>query len=142
MRGAFSTIACSGLVLAACSTPSVHVRAIADPAAKLRGAGDPLAEARTMLALNSVGLALEGFHKVAIDQPSNPDVYVGMAQCYAAMGRYDLEGTNYEKALAYAPKDRSILAAYASSLERQGEITRAAQVRTELALAVAPRMQA
>jgi tetratricopeptide (TPR) repeat protein len=141
-KGAITVVACSGLALAACAAPSVHVRAIADPAAKLRGGGDELAEARSMLALNSVGLALEGFRKAQIEQPSNPDVYVGMAQCYAAMGRYDLEGTNYEKALAFAPHDASILTAYANSLDHQGEAVRAAQVRIELAQATAPAMQA
>src|SRR5438067_935423 len=137
-RGAFSFVACSGLALAACAGPNVQVRAIPDPAAKLRGGGDELAAARSMLALNSVGLALESFRKMEIEQPTNPDVYVGIAQCYAAMGRYDLESSNYERALAFSPHDASILSAFANSLDHQGDNTRAAEVRTELALAAAP----
>jgi hypothetical protein len=119
----------------------VQVRAIPNPATKLRSGGNELAQARGMLALNSVGLALEGFRKLQIEQPTNPEVLAGIAECYAAMGRDDLERSYYERALGYAPHDQAILAAYANSLERHGDATRAAQVRTELALETAPPMQ-
>lgn len=133
-RGGFAFVASSSLAMAACSAPSVQVRALPDPAAKLRQGGDELANARSMLALGNAGLALEGFLKLRITQPANPQVYAGIAECYSAMGRYDLARISYETALAYAPHDPSLLAALASALEKQGETARALAVRAELAL--------
>ena len=140
-RGGFTFIACSSLATAACSAPSVQVRALPDPTAKLRQGGDELANARTMLALGNVGLALEGFRTLEIAQPSNPDVYAGIAECYAAMGRYDVARSNYETALAYAPHDPALLAALAHSLDHLGETERAAAVREELAHLASPATQ-
>jgi hypothetical protein len=120
------------------STQNVQVRAIPDPSAKMRYSGGVLAEARAQLAFNSVGLALETFRKLQREQPNNPEVFAGIAACYAAMGRYDLERANYEFALAYAPHDPALLSALASSLDRQGETDRAAKIRQEIALLAAP----
>ncbi len=131
-RGGFTLAACSSLAIAACSAPNVQVRALPDPAAKLRQGGNELANARSMLALGNAGLALEGFRTLRITQPTNPDVYAGIAECYVAMGRYDLARTNYETALAYTPHDPALLAALARSLDNQGETERAAAVREEL----------
>jgi hypothetical protein len=122
----------------ASTTQDVQVRAIPDPSAKLHYSGGLLAEARAQLAFNSVGLALETFRKLEREQPNNPEVFAGIAACYAAMGRYDLERANYEFALAYAPHDPALLSALASSLERQGEGARAAEIRREIARLAAP----
>jgi tetratricopeptide (TPR) repeat protein len=140
-RGGFTFVACSSLAIAACSAPNVQVRALPDPAAKLRQGGDELANARSMLALGNVGLALEGFRTVEIMQPTNPDVYVGIAECYAAMSRYDVARSNYETALAYAPHDPALLAALARSLDHLGETERAAAVREELVHLASPAAQ-
>ena len=137
-RGGFTFVACSSLAIAACSAPNVQVRALPDPAAKLRQGGDELANARTMLALGNVGLALEGFRTAAIMQPTNPDVYAGIAACYAAMSRYDVARSNYETALAYAPHDPALLAALARTLDNLGESGRAAALREELAHLASP----
>ena len=94
----------------ALQTQSVKVRAIADPAAKVRFSGGLLGEARAQLALGDVGTALETFRTLARQEPENPEVYAGIAACYAAMGRYDIARQNYEFALAYAPNDPALMA--------------------------------
>lgn len=138
-KGAFPVIACGSLAAAACSAPSLQVRAIPDPAAKLRNGADLIGNAQTMLALNNVGVALEGFRKAEIEQPENPDVYAGLAACYAAMRRYDLASTYYQRALAYAPHSRKLLRALADAVERQGDTSRAIAIRAEFSsLAAAP----
>jgi tetratricopeptide (TPR) repeat protein len=121
------------LIAAGCATHTrtVQVRAIPDQSAKLRaGAGD-LAQAKALLALGSVGLALEGFRKTLRDQPTNAEAMAGIGACYAAMGRYDLAQTNYEAALAQAPHNTNLLMALADSLAAQGKISDAATARAD-----------
>src|SRR5437868_15278773 len=106
MHGGFKVLMVSGCLIAAgcvTDTGELQVRAMPDPGAKLRAGGGDLAQAETLLALGSVGLALEGFRKTLRDQPSNAEAMAGIGACYAAMGRYDLAETNYEAALAQAP---------------------------------------
>ena len=52
-----------------------------------------LADAAAQLALGNVGLALEGFRKALREQPDSADAYAGIANCYEAMGRFDLART-------------------------------------------------
>ena len=139
IRGGKFLLVGISLATAGCTTTQqVQVRAIPDPAAKLRYGGGLLAEGRAQLAFGAAGTALETFRKLQREQPASPDAFAGIAACYAAMGRFDLERQNYEFALAYAPHDPALLSALASSLERQGETTRAAEIRQEIARLAAP----
>ena len=131
VRTAFAT-AC--LAAAGCTAQSsgIEIRPIADPAAKLRPGADRTADARGQLAIGNVGLAVEGFRTALREDPRNIDAYVGLAACYEKMGRFDLAGRYYQEALAFAPRDARILAAYAGTLEQQGDRAGAAQVREEI----------
>ena len=116
------------------STPNtVEVRPIADPGSKMRAGSDSLADAKGQLALGNVGLALEGFRKASRNEPNNAEAFAGMAACYELMRRYDLAQSNYEAALALAPRNADLLAKLASALEQQGRAQDAADVRAEVA---------
>lgn len=98
-----------------------------------------IAEARGHLALGNVALALEGFRKAARDDPSSIVALAGIAECYQRLNRFDLSQRYYEMALAVAPRDQGLLAAFAASLEAQGRGDEALAVRRELAaLAASP----
>ena len=99
-----------------------------------------IAEARSHLALGNVGLALEGFRKAAREDPANIEAFAGMADCYVRMGRFDLSRRYYEQALALAPRDPGLLAAFAASLDQQGRPREAAAVRQELAALARPQV--
>ena len=135
MRGARFLVAGLALTSGCAANHEVQVRAIPDPAAKLRYSGSLLDVGRAQLSLGNAGTALETFRKLLREQPANPDAFAGIAACYQAMGRYDLEQANYEFALAYAPHDQRLLTALASSLERQGQATQAANIYAEVARA-------
>lgn len=111
----------------------VEIRPIADPSSKLRPGADGLADAKGQLAVGNVGLALEGFRKVARDYPDNAEAFAGMAACYEAMRRYDLAELKYQAALALAPRNPTLLARLASTLDQQGKADAAAEVRGEIA---------
>ena len=97
-----------------------------------------IAEARSHLVLGNVGLALEGFRKAAREDPASIEALAGMADCYVRMGRFDLSRRYYEQALALAPRDPGLLAAFAASLDRQGKPLEASAVRQELAALAKP----
>lgn len=124
------------LLLAGCAGNSgkLAIRTIASPVSQ---AAKPLpariAEARGLLALGNVGLALESFRIAQRDDPASTDALSGIAACYDRMGRFDLSRRYYEEALAHAPKDSALLAAFAASLDLQGKSVEAASVRRELA---------
>lgn len=123
---------CFILLIAAASCTSAH------PDIKVRAAGSlaqvgGLAEAQGQLALGNAGLALEGFRAVLRDNPGNSEASVGIAHCYEQMGRFDLSRKWFETALASAPEDPSVLEAFAGSLQRQGRLSEAASVRSEIA---------
>jgi len=111
----------------------VEIRPIADPSSKLRPGADGLADAKGQLAVGNVGLALEGFRKVARDYPDNAEAFAGMAACYEAMRRYDLAESKYQAALALAPRNTALLAKLAAALDQQGKADAAAEVRGEIA---------
>lgn len=92
-----------------------------------------IAEARGQLALGNTALALEAFRIAAREDPNSVDALAGIASCYDHMGRYDLSRRNYEAALALAPSDVTLLAAFAASLQLQGLDTEAQSVRQEIA---------
>jgi Flp pilus assembly protein TadD len=108
-----------------------------DPAAKLHQGGDELAAAQGLLALGSVGLALEGFRDAQRRQPADSRPLAGIAACYAAMGRYDLAEHNYQAALALAPEDRTLLRSLAAIFELEGKEPLAAEARREAAVPAA-----
>jgi tetratricopeptide (TPR) repeat protein len=136
MHGGFKVLVVNGCLIAAgcvTDTGKLQVRAIPDEATSLRTGSGDLAQAKALLALGSVGLALEGFRKTLRGQPSNAEAMAGIAACYAAMGRYDLAQTNYEAALAQAPQDPKLLMALGDSLAAQGKYAEAATARADAA---------
>jgi hypothetical protein len=139
MSGGIKTLLLSTALLAtgcASDDGKLTVRAIADPLAAAGKPGDSaLAQARGLLALGSVGLALEGFHKALRAQPDSIEALAGIAACYDQMGRYDLSRSNYEAALAIAPRNAVLLDTFAASLARQGRTKEATAVRAEAARA-------
>jgi hypothetical protein len=96
-----------------------------------------IAEARGHLALGNVALALESFRKAMREDPGSVDAQTGVAACYDRMARFDLARRHYEAALALAPRDPHVLAAFAASLDAQGLKSEAASVRAEIAQRVA-----
>ena len=131
-------ISCVGLGGCSASTSEVKVRPLADPASAYRNGSDSVAVARGQLVLGNVGLALEGFRKAQRDNPTDPAALAGIADCYSAMGRYDLAQSNYEAALAFAPHDRRLLLALATVFEREGKIASALAARAEADAALPP----
>lgn len=101
-----------------------------------------IAEARGHLVLGNVALALEGFRKAAREDPASVEALAGIASCYDRMGRFDLSRRHYEMALALAPADRGLLAAFAGSLDAQGLAAEAASVRLEMAALAVPAIEA
>ena len=91
-----------------------------------------IAEARGLLAVGSVGLALESFRLAQRDDPRSVDALTGIASCYDRMGRFDLSRRYYEQALALQPTGKPVLAALASSLDAQGRDSEAQSVRAEM----------
>jgi tetratricopeptide (TPR) repeat protein len=106
------------------------MRVISDPARALLS-GDDLAVGKGELALNNVGLALEAFRKAQRADPSDPAPLAGIADCYIAMGRYDLAQTNFEAALALAPRNNDLLSGLAKVLDLEGQPERASKLRRE-----------
>lgn len=131
-RGGKAALLISVAALTGCAATSSlpKARLIADPASALLK-GNDLAVARGELALNNVGLALEAFRKAQRAAPTDPAPLAGIADCYMAMGRFDLAQTNFEAALALAPRDVGLLKGLAKALELEGQPERAAEVRQE-----------
>ncbi len=143
-RGALFITTAAALACSACLADQgkLEVRSI-DRGLKAGSQPVPyrIAEAYGQLALGNVALALEGFRKAGREDPASVDAFAGMAQCYDRMGRFDLSRHYYEQALAVAPRNGTVLALFASSLDQQGLRSEAASVRSELA-ALAPLGQA
>lgn len=139
MTGGIKTLFVSAALLTtACASDDgqFNVRAIADPlAASAKPGTSTLGQARGLLALGSVGLALEGFHKALREQPDSIEALAGIAACYERMGRYDLSRAKYEAALAIAPHNAVLLNTFAASLAAQGRRAEAAALRAEAAKA-------
>jgi tetratricopeptide (TPR) repeat protein len=122
----FAIVGCAG------TGSSLQVRAV-DPAAKLHQGNDELAAAQGLLALGSVGLALEGFRDAQRRQPADSRPLAGIAACYAAMGRYDIAEHNYQAALAIAPNDPVLLRSLAGVFDAEGKGLQAAEARRQAA---------
>ena len=97
-----------------------------------------VAEAHAHLALGNVALALEGFRKAVREDPASVEALAGIAACYDHMHRPDLSRRYFEMALAVAPRDAGLLAAFAASLDRQGLAVEASSVRREMAALADP----
>lgn len=111
----------------------LQVRSIGSPlAAGAKAVSFRVAEGRGQFVLGNVALALESFRKAAREDPGNIDALAGIAACYDRMGRFDLSRRNYEAALALAPGDPQLLAAFAGSLDLQRLAPEAAKVRREI----------
>jgi hypothetical protein len=131
--GVKTTLLISCLTVVGCTsgTSNVEVRGIPNPGAELTRGGNAVAAARGQLMLGSVGLALEGFRKAQRDNPYDPAALQGIGDCYSAMGRFDLAQSNYEAALALAPRDPKLLMGVALIYGRQGKTARAMIARTQ-----------
>jgi hypothetical protein len=132
--GVKSLLVSTALLTTACASEDARlsIRAIADPlAAASKPGNSTIEQARGLLALGSVGLALEAFHKGLREQPDSIEALAGIAACYEQMGRYDLSRTYYEQALAVAPRNAVLLNTFAASLQRQGRVAEASAVRAE-----------
>ena len=135
-RGGNAILFTAALASAGCVTDTgkLEVRPLADPYAKATKAGSPaVAEGRSLLAMGSVGLAIEAFRKALIQYPDSIEVLAGLAECYDQMGRPDLARAKYEAALAIAPNNATLLRTFAVSLERQGNYAEGASLRREAA---------
>lgn len=125
------------LTLASCvaNDGKFDVRPIANPIAAAKERGSPMVqEGRSLLAMGSIGLALEAFRKSLRDDPaSNVQALAGIAACYERMGRWDLARANYEAALAIEPTNEILLNTFAASLDQQGRHREATALRAEIA---------
>jgi Flp pilus assembly protein TadD len=85
-------LATASLAVVGCAdSGELKIRAIADPLTKAVKPGNPLlGEARGLLALGNVGLAIEAYRKVLRAQPDSIEALAGLAECYDQMGRHDL----------------------------------------------------
>lgn len=119
------------LIGASCASDHVQIRALAEPGATTKTGNALLDQARGQLAMGSVGLALESFRTLQQQQGDNVETFEGIAQCYAAMGRYDLTQTNLEFALAYSPNEPRLLDEMSAAMEKLGNHAQALEAREE-----------
>ena len=140
MRRGLSLLLISSCLIGASCTGTNHfqVRAIPVPGATTKTGNALLAEARGQFALGNVGLALESFQTALREQPDSAEAYEGIAQCYAAMGRFDIARTNLEFALAYAPTDPRLLTEMAVALDKLGDHQRATETLAEATRVLSP----
>jgi hypothetical protein len=129
-------IVLAAMTAASCGggTGDVAIKSIGSPLAQgVQPADVRVAEGNAQMALGNVGLALEAYRKALREAPNSVEALVGVATCYDRMGRFDLSRRHYEAALAAAPQDHELYAQLAHSLELQGRVDEAAQVKKELA---------
>ena len=138
-----STAATFALAACVADEGKLTVRSIPSPLAQgSRPIPFRIAEANGQLALGNVALALESYRKAFRDDPRSIEALAGIATCYDRMGRFDLSRRHYEAALAIAPGEPRLYAAFAGSLDLQGRGEEAVAVRRELtqrAAAAVPR---
>ena len=129
---AFAVVACGG------QQGKLEIRSTPTPLAEMkRAVPERIAEARGQLALGNVALALTSFRIAAREDPNSIDALAGIADCYDRMSRFDLSRRYYESALALAPADTQLLAAFAASLQLQGKSAEALSVREEISARMA-----
>jgi hypothetical protein len=129
---AFAVVACGG------QQGKLEIRSTPTPLAEMkRAVPERIAEARGQLALGNVALALTSFRIAAREDPNSIDALAGIADCYDRMSRFDSSRRYYESALALAPANTQLLAAFAASLQLQGKSAEALSVREEISARVA-----
>lgn len=139
-RGGKFIASSAAIAVAACGGQQgkLEIRSTPKPLSQIeRSVPARIAEARGLLALGNVGLALTSFRIAAREDPSSVEALAGIAASYDQMGRFDLSRRYYESALALAPADSQLLAAFAASLQLQGRTEEALSVRQEIAARVA-----
>ena len=139
-RGGKFIASSAAIAVAACGGQQgkLEIRSTPKPLSQIeRSVPARIAEARGLLALGNVGLALTSFRIAAREDPNSVDALAGIAASYDQMGRFDLSRRYYESALALAPADSQLLAAFAASLQLQGKTEEALSVRQEIAARVA-----
>lgn len=139
-RGGKFIASSAAIAIAACGGQQgkLEIRSTPKPLSQIeRSVPARIAEARGLLALGNVGLALTSFRIAAREDPNSVDALAGIAASYDQMGRFDLSRRYYESALALAPADGQLLAAFAASLQLQGKTEEALSVRQEIAARVA-----
>lgn len=135
-RGGKFLVSSTAIAVAACGGQQgkLEIRSTPKPLSQIeRSVPQRIAEARGLLALGNVGLALTSFRIAAREDPDSVEALAGIAASYDRMGRFDLSRRYYESALALAPADSQLLAAFASSLQLQGKTEEALSVRQEIA---------
>ncbi len=139
-RGGKFIASSAAIAVAACGGQQgkLEIRSTPKPFSQIeRSVPARIAEAKGLLALGNVGLALTSFRIAAREDPNSVDALAGIAASYDQMGRFDLSRRYYESALALAPADGQLLAALAASLQLQGKSEEALSVRQEIAARVA-----
>ena len=139
-RGGKLIASSAAIAVAACGGQQgkLEIRSTPKPLSQIeRSVPARIAEARGLLALGNVGLALTSFRIAAREDPNSVDALAGIAASYDQMGRFDLSRRYYESALALAPADSQLLAAFAASLQLQGKTEEALSVRQEITVRVA-----
>src|SRR5688572_4811359 len=139
-RGGKFLVSTTAFAVAACGGQQgkLEIRSTPKPLAQIkRAVPERIAEARGQLGLGNVALALTSFRIAAREDPNSIDALVGIADCYDRMGRFDLSRRYYESALALAPADTQLLAAFAASLQLQGKSAEALSVREEISARMA-----
>jgi hypothetical protein len=135
-RGGKFLVSSTAIAVAACGGQQgkLEIRSTPKPLSQIeRSVPQRIAEARGLLALGNVGLALTSFRIAVREDPNSVDALAGIAASYDQMGRFDLSRRYYESALALAPADSQLLAAFAASLQLQGKTEEALSVRQEVA---------
>jgi hypothetical protein len=139
-RGGKFLVSTTAFAVAACGGQQgkLEIRSTPKPLAETkRAVPERIAEARGQLGLGNVALALTSFRIAAREDPNSIDALAGIADCYDRMGRFDLSRRYYESALALAPADTQLLAAFAASLQLQGKSAEALSVREEISARMA-----
>jgi hypothetical protein len=139
-RGGKFLVSTTAFAVAACGGQQGKLEIRSTPkslAAIKRAVPERVAEARGQLGLGNVALALTSFRIAAREDPNSVDALAGIAECYDRMARFDLSRRYYESALALAPADTQLLAAFAASLQLQGKSAEALSVREEISARMA-----
>lgn len=93
-----------------------------------------VAYADAQLQLGNVALALEAYRRASREEPGSVGAWLGMAECYDRMERFDLSRRYFESALAVRPADPILLKRFAASRERAGDPVAASALRREALL--------
>lgn len=109
-------------LLGACAGNSLELR----PASSgFSGGGsvlNPIEDGKQHLAAGRNGLAIRRFGEELGRHPRSLDALNGIAIAYAGIGRHEIAGTYFERALQFDPRDAATLNNYGRSLVDQGRL--------------------